>query len=398
MSFSPFVNKLLKWLMWVGIAIVVMLAMLVWSSFNSGPRQMQGFINYFEKLEQERQLAASDVRLKKSLPIPDLHAMDVLPCGREGIIVTSGAIGGSPSIVIFDVHNDTVLARFEKLAGSRTIGCDTSGRFLARGNYDRQSSIAIRILDTETGKIIKEIDGPFPLIDGKNPNVAWFLVFSPRDKRLFVHFKKAGFSGVRDEHWFFVYRADSWEKTSEIKLDAAPATKVTVSSDANFLAYTDWHQNIVVYAADTMSKVAVIPIARLLPNAITFCAGSTDVIVGGRRRYDGPHQGMAEIFIQRYAVSTGEMKQEVKTEHYDNIHSVVCNDDAKVIATGGIDRTIELYNATTGARIDTLGDRKNKIEAIMFGVNGKTIISAGGPVNIWAVELNETRAGKIGGR
>jgi WD40 repeat protein len=381
--------------LWTGIAIAVLLA---WSLFNGSPGQMQGFINYFEKLEQQRQLAPRTVRLVKSLPIPDLHAGGVFPCGSEGIIAISGGIGGSPSVVLFDVRNNAVLGRFEKLPVSRTMGCDVSGRFLARGNYDRESSIAVRIMDAGTGEIVNEIDGPFPLIDGKNLNVAWFLVFSPMEKRLFVHYKKAGFSGVKDEHWLVAYETGSWNKLSEVKLDAKPATMVSVSSDGKLLAHVDWTRHIVIHATDTMKKVVGIHTPTLVPTAISFCTGSSDVIVVGRRKYDGPHQGMPELFIQRYSVPDGNMRQEVKTAHYDNIQNVLCNDDANVIATGGIDKTIELYNAKTGSRIDTMGDRKNRIEAIMFGDNGKTIISAGGPVNVWAVELNETRAGNAGGR
>lgn len=394
MSSSPLIKKLLKWLLWIGIVIVVLA---VWPLFSGGPRQMQGFINYFEKLEQERQLAASTKRFVKSLPIPDLYAGGVFPCGREGTIAISGAISGNPGIVLFDVRKNTVLARFEKLSSSRTMGCDASGRFLARANYDRQSSIALRIADVGTGKIIKEIDGPFPLVDGKNPNVAWFLVFSPLESRLFVHYKKVGFSKARDEHWLVAYETGSWGKISEVRLDTAPATTVSVSSDGKLLAYVDWTQHIVFYTTDTMKKVTSIHTTRLIPSAISFCTGGNDVIVAGRRKYDGPHQGMPELFIQRYSVTGGDTKQEAKTAHYDNIQNVICNDDANMMATSGIDKTIELYDAKSGARIDTMGDRKNKIEAIMFSDNGKTIISAGGPVSVWAVELNEIRAGNMRG-
>jgi WD40 repeat protein len=79
--------------------------------------------------------------------------------------------------------------------------------------------------------------------------------------------------------------------------------------------------------------------------------------------------------------------------HTDSIHAIAFRSDGKVIATGARDQTVRLWNAETGASIETLLGHSSGIDSVLFSPDGKWLVSASSnELKIWdAVSFKEQR-------
>src|SRR5437870_11837448 len=88
--------------------------------------------------------------------------------------------------------------------------------------------------------------------------------------------------------------------------------------------------------------------------------------------------------------------------HSDDVYSVKFSPDGKRIASGGRDRTIRFWDASTGALTHTLPGHGDSVYAVAFSPDGKLLASGcrDGTIKIWdavrGVEKRTLTGHKIG--
>ncbi|WP_206758265.1 AAA-like domain-containing protein [Nostoc sp. FACHB-190] len=107
--------------------------------------------------------------------------------------------------------------------------------------------------------------------------------------------------------------------------------------------------------------------------------------------------------IKLWNVSTGKEITSL-TGHQDQVFSIAFSPDGKTLASGSADKTIKLWNVSTGKEIASLTGHQNRVFSVAFSPDGKTLASASmgldKNIKLWDVstgkEINSL-TGHIGG-
>lgn len=87
------------------------------------------------------------------------------------------------------------------------------------------------------------------------------------------------------------------------------------------------------------------------------------------------------------AIYTRAQKAElvVQTGHTAQVHSVAVSPDGLTIASGSSDRTVKLWEATTGKLLRTLSGHTGRIFAVAFSTDSQIVASGGqsGEIKLW---------------
>ena len=87
--------------------------------------------------------------------------------------------------------------------------------------------------------------------------------------------------------------------------------------------------------------------------------------------------GSLDKTIRLWDVSTGKLLHTL-TGHKEEVHSVSFDPDGRILASGSLDKTIRLWDASTGKPLHTLTGHKELVYSVSFSPDGKTIASGGG--------------------
>ena len=107
--------------------------------------------------------------------------------------------------------------------------------------------------------------------------------------------------------------------------------------------------------------------------------------------------GKDEQFVQLFDVATGRSVKKVTVENPTNIfinpEGIAVSPDGRLLAIGGNDGDVGLFDSSSGRRLGTLKGHTGRISGVAFSPNGRLLLSAGtdGTARLWDVETRTER-------
>jgi WD40 repeat protein/uncharacterized caspase-like protein len=102
------------------------------------------------------------------------------------------------------------------------------------------------------------------------------------------------------------------------------------------------------------------------------------------------------LLCATFATQTPSEKPELilQTGHAEKIEAIAYSLDNRYIATGSSDRTIKIWEATTGRELRALNSSNTGIKALAFSPDGRTLASSGndGKLRLWDTASGQERA------
>ncbi|AUT03864.1 serine/threonine protein kinase [Nostoc sp. CENA543] len=109
-----------------------------------------------------------------------------------------------------------------------------------------------------------------------------------------------------------------------------------------------------------------------------------------------PHQqnspsGEAFLVQPQKPISQEVVLANTLPAHKNSVSSVAVSPDGKIIASSGGDRTIKLWNLTTGAEIATLKGHSATVNAVVISPDGKTLVSGSddNTIRVWNLKTHQ---------
>ena len=235
---------------------------------------------------------------------------------------------------------------------------------------------AIEIWETKTGRLVKSV----PLPGNYSSNFA--VSFSPDGKWLAA--------GVDDR--IALWETKSWREKSILgsevigqirPLAAAPSGKaLTLGCDDSTVRLWDLTtgQQLHVLAGHTgmISSVAMSPDEQWIASA------------AGQPYYG---EGNVDKSVRIWNARDGKLKREL-AGHGDRVNAVAFSSDGKLLASGSSDKTIKLWDAESGRELHTLTGHTGEVTSVAFSPDGRVLASGGGILDWRKVQGSDHPADK----
>ena len=178
-----------------------------------------------------------------------------------------------------------------------------------------------------------------------------------------------------------------WVCTYIFEWHSKPINALDLFSDGRYLVSGDDGGTVAVWNLNMPQQ----PIATYRSNnavwAVAASSNLSQIASGDKDR---------KVQLRRIE-SIGNSRQELHGDfsnldsHNGFVYTVHFSPDGKMLASGGADRKIRLWNTETGRIIYTLDGHQDAVTAVQFMPNGKILISAGADrtIRFWDLERNQ---------
>ncbi len=160
---------------------------------------------------------------------------------------------------------------------------------------------------------------------------------------------------------------------------AAAISSIAASPWAPLIAVAGQRQ-ILIYHSDNARLLGVLPFIEGVPQVLTFSRDGSKLMAAGGR---GAAIGLAAL----YEVKTGSRLVTVGDE-YDAILAADLNAQQTLVAMGGPQKIVRVYNTTGGEVAFEIRKHTDWITAVGFGPDGKTLLTAdrNGGIFLWEAD------------
>ena len=296
------------------------------------------------------------------------YALSFSPDGKT---LVSG--GGDNTVRLWDIQTGELKNR---LKGHRddvnAVIFSQDGEIFASGSDDG----TIRLWAAHTGEMLTILEGDAKFSEGIRA-----LAFSPDGTTLA--------SANAEKIWLW---DTSTKQLKEIlEGHAAPVTSVVFSPDGKTIASASWDWTLRLWDASTgkLRKTfgehsSLVNTVAFSPDGKTIASASRGLIHLWNRKGD---------LLQLWYARTGEHVEHF-VDHIDYVLTVVFSPDGKLIASGGYDSRLRLWNANTGHHVATL---RGGGPAVAFSPDGELLANTYGgdgiigTIGLWDVHTGELR-------
>jgi serine/threonine protein kinase len=175
--------------------------------------------------------------------------------------------------------------------------------------------------------------------------------------------------------------SNDWQCINTLEWHSKPINTIAISLNGKYLLSGDDGGTVAVWNL-TMSRQ---PIA-------TYCTYNSILSVAASPNLSQIASGDKNRKVQlRRLDAIGNSLQELRPEANGYVCAVKFSPDGKILASGGADRQIRLWNTDTAKIIYTFDGHQESVTAIQFMPNGKILISTGADrtIRFWDIESKQ---------
>lgn len=149
-------------------------------------------------------------------------------------------------------------------------------------------------------------------------------------------------------------------------LRAHPVTALAASPWAPLIAVAG-HERILLYHADSLAPLGVLPFPERIPHVLRFSRNGKLLLAAGGR---GASSGKVVLFD----VETGERRAEVGDE-VDSVLAADVSPDQRLVALGGSGKLVKIYDVASGELRHRIKKHTDWITAVEFSPDGELLAS-----------------------
>ena len=270
---------------------------------------------------------------------PDLN---ILATGDNNQVLKLWDVDGGKCLKTWQGYTDFML----------TIAISPDGKLLASGGSDK----AVRIWDLESGRLIST---------GTHDGSVWMVDFSPDGKTLV---------SCSEDETIKLWNVNTGKHRKTLRSHAKIWT-VKFSPDGKLLANGNQDGTICFWDAKTGRNLRCVTAHGLWVWAIAFSP-------------DGRYlaSGSADTTIKIWNIQTGECDLNLDRS-LDKVMSIAFHPEGRILASGD-GELIKLWDLQTGELIQTFAGHDGTVLALVFDLEGNTIISSGidPTIKIWEID------------
>jgi WD40 repeat protein len=366
--------------------LVLCAALLVFAFVLSGcdraPPSLDDYRDVFARRDFERQKSVTAGSLGAILvPPQNVGAASVRWCGDDRLLSRSSAL------LVWDVQTRTVLHKLE-VKSPGAIACSRDGRLVATGNYDRSSTIALRVWDLAKPQSFRDIAGPFPMVENRNDSILRFVAFTPDGTSLFAHFVNV----MRTAHKVVIYDVGSLKVIRQFSFLGKLEGRPVLNRQGDRYAFGQRSQRIVVIDTESGTQLGGIEVGEVLPQALAFGRKDDTIWVAGRRTQDTVNgktrDGHTPYVLQEFSVADRQLVNSIDSGHIDRLTGVLFREQSDLLISASADKTIEVRQGRSGRLVAVYGDKKNAIASVALDPSGQVLASAArSVVELWPLNL-----------
>lgn len=288
----------------------------------------------------------------------------------------------SEVINVFNVLTSTTEATFNPELGPRldlndTLAWSPDGATIAIAHYE---IVHLWNISTDEAQIIS--------LEGKITSISWD---NNSDYLAIAHGPEYGFGieGGNGNRRVTIWDVNENDIETMLQGETHNVWSVNWSPDGTKLATFDSNSGLI----RTWSAEAFTPLQTLNVNeANATLAGEPSGIVlwsPDSRLMAGTNvqRGEQTYFLWTWDIASSKVSDEFQGRHDGLIHSADWSADGSMIASGGLDHTVKLWDVATGALLETITDSDEMIASVRWSPNGSLLAASSwdGIVRIWHI-------------